>query len=146
HLYMVESLPVNQYLKEPGVILVNRFAELKDKAAEIGEEMDLVRDAIVDYAKREQVTAIKGSGSQVRIKFDKKLRFPGKNDEGRRELDAAIIRAGKWMEVSQLDATALSRAIEKSAWDERLINAVLSHGRIEETSTVFMSKVKNNDE
>ncbi len=146
HLYMVESLPVNEYLKEPGVILVNRFAELKDKAAEIGEEMDLVRDAIVDYAKREQVTAIKGSGSQVRIKFDKKLRFPGKNDEGRRELDAAIIRAGKWMEVSQLDATALTRAIEKSAWDERLINAVLSHGRIEETTTVFISKVKNNDE
>lgn len=142
HLYKVDSLPINEYLNEPGVVLVNRYAELKERATEIETEIEKVRETIVDYARREQVTAIHGSGRQVRIKFDKKLRFPGKSDEGRHELDAAIIRAGKWMEVSQLDTTALSRAIEKKTWDERLINAVLSHGRIEEISAVYLSRPK----
>lgn len=142
HLYMVGSLPVNQYLKEPGVILVNRYAELKEKAAEIGEEMDLVREAIVDYAKREQVTALKGSGRQVRIKFDKKLKFPGKSEEGREELVEIVIRAGKWMDVSQLDTTALGYVVEDGLWDKRLIAEVMKHGRIEETSAVYLSKPK----
>lgn len=140
HLYVVQSLPVNQYLKEPGVILVNRYAELKDKVAEIDEEMDLVREAIVAYARRERVTAIKGSGRQVRIKFDRKLKFPGKNEEGREELVDTVIRAGKWMEVSQLDPTALSHAVKEGLWDKKLIGEVMKHGRIEETSTVYLSR------
>lgn len=140
HLHMVESLPVNQYLKEPGVILVNRYAELKDKAAEIATETEIVREAILDYAKREQVTAIKGAGRQVRIKFDKKLKFPGKNEEGREDLVNTVIRAGKWMDVSQLDATALAHIVEDGLWDRNLIAEVMMHGRIEENSTVYMSR------
>ncbi len=34
HYYTVENLPTNEFLNEPGVALVNRFAELKEKAEE----------------------------------------------------------------------------------------------------------------
>lgn len=145
HLYMVESLPVNQYLKEPGVLLVNRYAELKDKAKEIETETELVREAIVDYAKREYVTAIRGSGRQVRIKFDKKLKFPGKNEEGREHLVNTVIGAGKWMDVSQLDTTALAHAVEDGLWDKKLIAEVMKHGRTEESSTVWLSRPKGEE-
>ncbi|MBM2832439.1 MAG: 1 protein [Dehalococcoidia bacterium] len=52
HFHVVESLPQNEYLKEPGVILVNKYAELKEQAGAIGEEMDKVKEAIVEYARR----------------------------------------------------------------------------------------------
>jgi len=34
HYYTVENLPANEFLNEPGVALVNRYAELKEKAEE----------------------------------------------------------------------------------------------------------------
>ncbi len=38
HAFKVEALPANEYLSEPGVALVNKYAELKEKASEIEEE------------------------------------------------------------------------------------------------------------
>jgi len=145
HFYTVEALPVNEYMSEPGVVLVNKYAELKEKAGEVNEEMAKVKEALIDYARREGVTVIKGSNRKVRVKFDEKLKFPGKNEAERQELDDTIVQAGKWMEVSQLDTVALSRVIEQSLWDKELIDEVMKYGRIEETSTIYLSKLKDEE-
>ena len=144
HFYTVEALPANEYLNEPGVVLVNRFAELREKARAIGEEVEKVKEALTEYARRESVTLIKGSGHKVRVKFDEKLKFPGKNEE-RQELDEVIVQAGKWPEVSQLDTTALTRIVEEGLWDKELIDQIMKYGRIEETSAVYLSKLKEDE-
>ncbi len=41
---------MNEYLSEPGVMLVNKYVELKEKAPEIEEELGKVKEAIFDYA------------------------------------------------------------------------------------------------
>jgi putative RecB family exonuclease len=146
HFYTVEALPVNEYLNEPGVVLVNKYAELKEKVSEIDDEMAKVKEALIDYAQREDVTVIKGSNRKVRVRFDEKLKFPGRNEPGREELDDMIIRARKWLEVSQLDTSALTRIVEGRLWDKELINEVMKYGRIEETSAVYLSKLKEGEE
>jgi putative RecB family exonuclease len=146
HFYTVEALPANEYLNEPGVVLVNRYAELREQARAVGEEMDRVKEALTEYAARESVTLIKGSGYKVRVKFDEKLKFPGKNEEERQELDEVIIQAGKWYEVSQLDTTALVKFVEEGMWDKALIDEVMKYGRIEETSAIYLSKLKQGEE
>lgn len=146
HFYTVEALPVNEYLNEPGVVLVNKYAELKEKASEIDEEMEKVKEAILEYARKEQVELIKGSDRKVRVRFDEKLKFPGKSEAERQDLDKAIKAAGKWLEVSQLDTTALTRVIEQSLWDIELIDEVIKYGRIEESSSVYLSKLKDDEE
>jgi putative RecB family exonuclease len=145
HYHTVESLPANEYLAEPGVTLVNRYAELKEKAAEVDLEVKKVREAIIDYARRENVQVIKGSACKARIKFDKALKFPAKTDPERKYLDESIIKAGKWMEVSQLDTVALSHIVEEQLWDKELVDEVIKYGRIEETSTVYLSRLKNEE-
>jgi len=145
HFHTVEALPANEYFKEPGVVLVNRYAELREKARVIEEETEKVKEAIIAYAGREQVTLIRGSSHKVRVKFEEKLKFPGKNEVERKQLDNTIIQAGKWPEVSQLDTTALTNVIENGLWSRALIDAVLKFGRIEETGTVHLSKL-NTDE
>ena len=145
HFFKVEALPANEYLNEPGVVLVNKYAQLREEASEIGEEIDKVKDAILDYARREGVEVIKGSDRKVRVKFDEKLKFPGKSESERKELNDAIKQAGKWMEVSQLDTTALTRVIENGLWSKELINQVLNYGRIEETNAVYLSKLKDEE-
>jgi hypothetical protein len=146
HFYTVEALPVKEYLNEPGVSLVNKYAELKEKSSEIDEEVEKVREALLDYAKREQLEVIKGSNRKVRVRFDQKLKFPGKSKAERQELEGAIIKADKWVEVSQLDTTALIRIVENSLWDKELVDEVIKYGRIEETSSVYLSKLKDEDQ
>ncbi len=145
HFTKVEALPANEYLNEPGVVLVNKYAQLREEASEIGEEMDKVKEAILDYARREEVEVIKGSDRKVRVKFDEKLKFPGKKESERKQLNDAIKQAGKWMEVSQLDTTSLNRVIENGLWSEELINQVLKYGRIEESSAIYLSKLKDEE-
>lgn len=157
HFVTVEALPVNEYLKEPGVALVNKYAELKQKVSDIEEELrrkaSLIKEelatleeAIVDYAKREQVEVIKGSGHKVRVKVEPKLRFPGKNDDKRQELDERIKAAGKWMEVSQLDTTLLSHVVNDESWSTDLIEEVRRYGRLEEATSVRLLKLKEDEE
>ena len=60
-------------------------------------------------------------------------------------MDTLIIGAGKWPEVSQLDTTSLTRSIEIGLWDKELIDQVMKFGRIEETSSISMSKLKEEE-
>lgn len=145
HLHRVEALPINEYLNEPGVVLVNRYAELKEKANEVDEETAKVREAIIDYARKQEVTAIRGNRHKIRIKFDRKLKFPGKGDPDRGNLDNTIVQAGKWPEVSQLDTTALTRIVEEELWDKELIEQVMKYGWIEDTSGVYLSKLREEE-
>jgi RecB family exonuclease len=145
HFHTVETLPMNEYLSEPGVVLVNRYAELKEKAVEIDEEMTKVKEALINYAQQQGVTVIKGSNHKVRVKFDDKLRFPGKSEPDRENLEDTIIQAGKWSEVSQLDMIALTRIIEESLWDKKLIDQVMKYGRIEATNAAYLSKLREEE-
>jgi len=145
HIFKVEALPVNEYLSEPGVVLVNKYAELREKASEIEKETEKVKKAILDYVQREEVEVIKGSDCKARIRFDKILKFPGKNEEERQELNKAIIEAGRWMEVSELDTTSLTRIVEEGLWDKKLIDEVLNYGRIVESSSIYLSKLKDEE-
>ena len=120
--------------------------QLKEKAAQIEEEMEKVKEALVDYARREDVTVIKGSSHKVRVSSRERLKFPGKSEPGRQELDKTIIEAGKWMEVSQLDTTALGRVVEEGLWDKKLLNRIMKYGRLEQSSTVHLSKLREERE
>jgi hypothetical protein len=82
HLHTVEALPINEYLNEPCVVLVNRYAELKANAGEVDEEVAKLKEALIDYARKQEVTAIRRNRHKIRVKFDEKLKFPGKNDSG----------------------------------------------------------------
>ena len=145
HAFKVEALPVNEYLSEPGVVLVNKYAGLKEKAAEIDKELAKLKEAIIAYARSEQVGVIRGSDRQARIKFDEKLKFPGKNEAGRQQLDSTLMEAGKWTEVSQLDTASLVRIIEGGLWDKELIDEVMKYGKIEEVGSIYLSRLKDEE-
>jgi hypothetical protein len=64
------------------------------------------------------VGVVRGSGHKVKVKFDAKLKFPGKNEDGRREMEGVIKCAGKWPEVSALDVPALVKMVEENRWEQ----------------------------
>lgn len=127
HINKVEALPINEFLTETGVELANRFAKLKQQVKKLNEEIESTRLKIIDYARREDVSKIKGSDCIVTVRIDRKLVFPNKSDAEREKLDSIIKQYNKWEEVSQLDTSALKEKIENKEWHEDLLQKVMQY-------------------
>jgi len=149
HLIAVESLPPNEYLNEEGVALVNQYVELKEKKRVFNEEIDVelakMEEALFAYARREELEAIFGSDHIAKIKMEKKEKYPLKGDPNRRLLDELIKKAGKWMEVSDLNPWMLARIIGRGGWPPSLVNRVREFSTVEESRSITVSKLKERE-
>lgn len=149
HLIVSTSLPLNEYLNEEGVTLVNKYVELKERKRIFNEQIDLeiskVEEALFAYAKRENVEAIFGRDYVARIKIETKERYPLKGDPNRKLLDELIKNAGKWMEVSDLNPWMLTKVIERGAWPPSLIKKIREFSIKEESRSINLSKLKERE-
>ena len=73
------------------------------------------------------------------------LKFPGKNEEGRENLESVIRKEDKWSEVSTLDIFALSKVVSTKSWSAKLLDKILSFGRKESKVEVKL-KIKKDEE
>ena len=153
HLYKVENLPVNEYLNDDGVKLVNTFAkfiakkrEHKEEIDKIDEEIDKIKEAAIKYAEKEGVDVIRGSNNKLKVSEKQKISCPPKGSEERKELEMALKESDKWDEVSDIDARAVEKAINEEKWDKRIINKIKGFLKIETRKSVSLSKLQNKEE
>ena len=149
HLIAMGSLPPNEYLNEEGVILVNRYVELKEKKRLLTEEIDAelakLEEALYAYAQREEIEAVFGSDHVAKIKIETKEKYPLKGDPSRKALDEIIKKAGKWMEVSDLNPWMLARVIGRGGWPPSLVNKIKTFSTVEESRSIAVSKLKERE-
>lgn len=149
HLIAVESLPPNEYLNEEGVALVNQYVELKEKKRIFNEEIDVklakVEEALFSYARQKELEAIYGGDHVAKIKWEKKEKYPLKGDPTRRLLDDLIKKAGRWMEVSDLNPWMLARIIGKGSWPPSLIKKIREFAAVEENRSITVSQLKDRE-
>lgn len=149
HLVTVESLPPNEYLNEEGVILVNRYVELSERKRLLNEEIDAelgkIEEALYAYAQREDLEAIFGSDHVAKIKIEMKGKYPLRGDPNRKVLDEMIKKAGKWMEVSDLNPWMLARMISRNAWPALLSKKVKEFSTTEENRSIVISKLNERE-
>jgi len=145
HLYNVSEKPENEYLKDSGVQLVNRYAELKNKQKqmdnEIEEELEKLEEAIIAFAEKENVDCVFGSKNKVRITESERLCFPSKNSKERARLEEVLKKYRKLEEVSQLDTTALGEIIQEKEWDTDVLKALEKYVEIEKKKRIYLSKM-----
>ncbi len=153
HEIKVEALPLNKYLKDNGVSLVNKFAsirarikELRDQEATLQEELELIGDAAIKYAKKEDITTITGSDYLLKIAEDEVLQFPLTNDEERGEFEAYVKKAGIWDQVSSLSLSKLSKMVEDETFEKRIVDRLLKFGERITKPSVKLTKKKVADE
>ncbi len=149
HFVTVENLPPNEYLQEEGVVLVNRYVELKEKKRLLSEEIDgeiaKVEEALLAYAQKEEVEAIFGGDHVAKIKTETKEKYPLKGDFNRKALDDLVKKAGKWMEVSDLNPWMLARVINRGTWPPALGKKVKEFSTMEKSRSITVSKLKEKD-
>ena len=146
HLYVIREKPENEYLGDPGVKLVNRYAELKQKQKQVNldlyAEIDKLEEAIIDFAEKEGVDVVFGSKNKVRIKESEQSKFPNKHSKERERLEQVLKEHGKWEEVMQLDTAALNKIIQEKQWDSKLLDVLSEYVKLERNKRLFLSKIK----
>ena len=150
HEYKVRELPPNKYLKEKGVTLVNKYATLKanikalrEQEQVIQEQLDLIEDAAITYAKKEGVSRITGSDFALKITEEEVLSFPKSGEEGREELEMYVKKMGIWEEVSGLNLSRLAKILEDDNLDSKIRKQLLKFAEeVEETNVRLVKKKK----
>jgi putative RecB family exonuclease len=136
HQVMVEALPLNEYLNEEGVTLVNRYVAMRERKRLLNEEIDAelvkLEEALYAYVQKEELEAVYGSDHVARIKVEAKEKYPLKGDQRRRALDDL----NPWM---------LSRVIERGKWDSLLVKKVKEFSTQEESRSITVSKLKEGE-
>lgn len=133
HLFETQALPENEYLGEEGVHLGEQLVLLQTEEDRLKKELSKVKEALVDYAKRKGLETVFTKHHKVLIKFYGNMKFPGRKEPGREDLEQSLRAAGKWDEVSSLDVFTLGKIIEKNGWDDVLIERIKTFGTPEQT-------------
>jgi putative RecB family exonuclease len=145
HLYKIREMPESKYLGDPGVKLVNRYAELKEKKKkfvnQVDAELDEIEKALFSFAKKEGVDVVFGSKNKIRIKEIETLKFPSKSSKERMKLEKLLKENGIWDGVDQLDTAALNKLLTDKELDEKLIREINKFIKLEKSKRVYMSKV-----
>ena len=145
HAVLTESLSANEYLNEPGVKLVNRFVDLDRRKREVESEITRVKEALIHYARKNNVQAVKGSGHRVLVRFYRGLAFPGKDDPARPELEDLVKELGLWERVAVLSPVSLAKLVERGELDPEMAEKISRMGREEERPWVKLSKFRGRD-
>ncbi|MGQ9604004.1 MAG: RecB family exonuclease [bacterium] len=145
HEVLTSKLPVNEYLNEAGVVLVNRYAEIQRSINEYSQELEKVKEALIEYARKNQVEVIKGSDHKAIVRFYHSLSFPRKDEPGRAELDRLVRALGIWDKVSNLDTISLAKMIENKALPEQIASQIASHGRYEEKPWLRVQMLRSDE-
>jgi putative RecB family exonuclease len=140
HVLLTDELPPNEYRNEPGVKLVNTYADLDRKKDELEAELQKVKHAIIDYARTNEVEVIKGSGHRVLVRFYKGLSFPKKEDPERQALEELVKESGLWERVSVMSPVSLAKLVERGALDDDLARKIAAMGKDEVRPWVKLSR------
>ena len=146
HLYKVQEKPENEYLSDSGVMLVNRYAELKSQQKQVNRdlesEIEKLEEALISFAEKEKVDCVFGSKNKVRVTTSEKYSFPSKNSKEREKLEETLRNYGKLEEVCQLDTAALANKLQATEWEPDVIEALQKYVELEKKKRLYVSKIQ----
>lgn len=140
HEATLEKLPANEYLSEEGVVLVNKYIDYLSQKKEAEAELEKLREAIIEYARKNGLTKVLGSEFHVTLSRQEKLKIPAAGEEKRTLLEELIKKAGLWEKLSTLDRFALERAIRTRQLEPQLLEKLSELVSKEEQITLHTGK------
>lgn len=121
HPKQMEKLEVDDYRKNPGVVLVSRYAELELEKQALQEKIQAVEQAqakieaaALSFAERENVRVIDGPDHQLIVTIKEELAAPSRKEnaekwEGLRDV---LVRENRFIEVSSINSQMINARIK----------------------------------
>ena len=147
HLVKVEALPKDKWKDEPGVVIVDAYAnrwrkkrELDTETKAVEAEIDELRDAAISFAEKEGVQVIAGTEARLRVTGKERVVSPSKGSAEREALERELRAAGVWDEVSTLDSSALEKAVAEGKWGPEVLERIKAYISAEKRYTVTLKE------
>ncbi len=140
HLYKTERLSAEERPLEEGHRLVDLYMSAKQKEAQIKDEIERLRAAILAYGEREGMEILYGSAHKARLWSRRCVRLPKKEDPQSAELTDILKGLGKFEEVEALDTWALAKIIEDERWPAGILEQLKEFCRWEWVKKIYLSK------
>jgi len=152
HESIVKDLPVNEYLKDNGVQLVNKFTKLatekksyQAKIKELEEKLEQIKEAVIQYASQLGVAVVTGSDHQLKIRSSEKIIIPDKGTKEREYLIELLKQLNKLEEISTFDVAELKKVIKEEKWEPGILEEIKKLVEIEIVKSVSLLKLKSKD-
>lgn len=135
HDIKTKQLEENEFLKEEGVFLVNKYSELtllkKNLTKDLDEDLEKIKEAIIIYSTKNNLEKLFGKEKSLLVKKYDSLKIPEKGTLKRQELEKLIKENNLWQEVSDLSYIELAKLIKKDFFSkdfkEKLFNYVTTN-------------------
>jgi putative RecB family exonuclease len=99
--------------RDEGLVLVDRYMEVKRRLDALEGEEEELRSKIISYAKDVGISTLTGSRERIRVWPYSKACIPDYDDPRREELGNLLKSQGLWDSCSTLSQVELSRTIER---------------------------------
>jgi len=154
HLLKVRELPPDLWKDEPGVVIVDAYAErwrkkknleaqgktLDAEIKALDAELEEIRAAAIALSEKEEVSVIAGTDARLRVTGKDKTVWPAKGTEAREALEKELRSVGVWDDVSALDAAALEKAVAEQKWPGDVLDRVKGYLTAEKRYTVTLKE------
>jgi putative RecB family exonuclease len=147
HPEAMKKLPENEYLKDEGVVLVAKYAELEEKKKELKKEIEgleaeeaKVEEAAFAFAKKNGVRVIDGQGFQLTVSEKEETCAPMKKEDEAKwtALRELLIREGKYQDVSTVNNNMLNARLR--TWGKDFYEKVKAFLITRITKSVYLKK------
>ena len=156
HLFKIKKLPKNEYLKESGIKLDDKYIELSEKKSKINKkaktevediqnEIKKVEEALLKYAEKNNIETVQGDKARVLINKKSVYIFPNKTSglENYIKLEKLLKETKYWKMISVVNSGKLEELLEKDIFDKGLKKKIIALAPKEET--IKISIKKNNE-
>lgn len=146
------ALPINEYLKDDGVTLVNKYADLAAKKAalnagtkKIDEEMKKIEEAVIAKTTVENVTRLVGSDRVLNVKDELTIDYPKTADKNRPDFAQRMSDMGLWDAVTDINSSSLKKVARDQNWAKAVPEGLKEFVRVESSKKITLSKKKDRE-
>lgn len=131
HPLKVKRLEPNQYLKDPGVQLVSKYAELEEEKKELKKkifdiegEQEKIAEAAIRLADKEGLLLIDGPDHQLTVTIKEELAAPTRREDSSRweALRRFLISENRYIDVSTINNNMLNRMLK--VWAQEFVDKI----------------------
>lgn len=151
HLIKVDALPRDKWKDEPGVKIVDAYADrwrkkraLEAETKAVEGELGEIREAAIAFAEKEGVQVIAGTGARLRVTGKDRFVSPAKGSDDRQALEQELRALGVWDEVAMLDPYALEKAVAEGKWPGPVLERIRAYVKTEKRYTVSLKEEQEN--
>jgi len=134
HPMDMEVLTPNEYLQNTGVQLVQKYAELENRKADLqaeiktlSAEQSKIEEAAVAYAQKENLMTLDGPEHRLLIRNEEEFRAPTKSEDpfAWELLRTTLKNAGKLEDVSTVNSAMLKFKLRKEKWPPDVVKSIM---------------------